>query len=394
MIKDVKNHLETKIIPFWNKMIDRENGGFYGEVDENLNILKEAEKGGIATARFLWTYSRLANHYGDPIYKEYADHIYDFLVTKVLDNDKGGIYWLVDYKGNPSEPTKHVYAQSFAVYGLSEYYKLTGKEEALKYAMDLFNIIETTGFDQENQAYLEEFDVNWNPQSNDKLSELEVVASITQNTHLHILEGYTTLLEVTSDERVKKALIKLIDTFYNKIYNADLKCFNVFFDSKWNSIIDTESYGHDIEATWLLDAAMDVVLSVDSDEELVSKYKKYKKMNIDVAASVKEKAFKDSSLIAERVNDKINPQRIWWAQAESMVGFYNQYQKTNDVEYLKIVEEFWKYINEVIVDHRDGGEWHWDERHNYEKVDNYIAGPWKTNYHNVRACLELIERSK
>src|SRR5699024_6686085 len=231
--QEVERELNEHILPIWMKLKDKQNGGFYGEVDVDLTLNKQADKGGIATARFLWTFSAAYRITHDSLYLEYADHLYDFLINKLYDYDNLGLYWSVDYQGNPKDTRKHVYVQSFGIYALSEYYRVTKNEAALNLAMELFRLIEEKGFSKATNAYMEEFDKKWTLVPNEMLSENNVLADITMNTHIHVLEAYTNLYKAWPNQYLKERLVSLLDVHYKYIYNHETSYLDVFFDNKW-----------------------------------------------------------------------------------------------------------------------------------------------------------------
>lgn len=384
--QEVERELNEHILPFWMKLKDKQNGGFYGEVDVDLTLNKQADKGGIATARFLWTFSAAYRITHNSLYLEYADHLYDFLINKLYDYDNLGLYWSVDYQGNPKDTRKHVYVQSFGIYALSEYYRVTKNEAALNLAMELFRLIEEKGFSKATNAYMEEFDKKWTLVPNEMLSENNVLADITMNTHIHVLEAYTNLYKAWPNQYLKERLVSLLDVHYKYIYNHETSYLDVFFDNKWDSILDIQSFGHDIEASWLINAAMDVIGVKNED---------YSKMITDIAYNILNNALQDDgSLMNERVNGKVDTTRIWWVQAETIVGFYNAFEKTKDRKFLEAVKGLWNYIKENIVDKRPNSEWYWSVDEFGNPSTKNIGDPWKASYHNSRFCLELIERVK
>lgn len=354
MIYDLRKKAEEELLnnlgPFWLKLIDNENGGFYGEVTYDLKVNKTSEKGGIQTSRILWFFSAAYCATKNEEYKKAATHAYEFLRDKLIDKEFKGVYWMVDYLGNPIDTRKHVYCQSFAIYALSEYYKATKDKQALDLAMNLFSLVENIGFNKENSAYLEEFDREWNITPNEMLSENGVIAEITTNTHLHVLEGYTNLYSVTNNRVVGERLKELIYTFYNKIYDKEQHLLKIFFDSEWNTIIDVKSYGHDIEASWLID---------DAYKALNLKDESIEKMIIDIAYNIKAQIQEDGSLINESENGVKDYTRVWWVQVEAMVGYLNAYERTHDESFLNIVNNLMTYTMKNMVDPREGGEWYW-----------------------------------
>lgn len=380
--QQIQEELHQHIMPFWLTMKDEENGGFYGQVDYELNINKLADKGGVVLSRYLWSFSAAYRVTQKNEYVECAHHAYDFLVQKLYDHEFGGVYWLLDYQGNPKDTTKHIYNQSFAIYALSEYYRATGKMEALELAIKLFRFVEEA-YCAERNAYWEEFTREWMKKPNEKLGSGSG-APITTNTHLHILEAYTTLYKVWPDQLLRDQLQNLVNIFYEKIYNKETKFLYALFDKNWNSISDKKSYGHDIEASWLLDEALKTL--GQDQRELVQ-------MVIDIAHNIAEQAIlEDGSLANDNKNGQTDFARVWWVQAEAIVGFLNAYERTGDERFAKWAKNLWSYIQRCIIDPRDGGEWYWsvDPDGSPAKLD--ISNPWKCPYHNSRFCLEVIER--
>ncbi|UYO04653.1 AGE family epimerase/isomerase [Paenibacillus sp. PSB04] len=382
--QEIRMEWTEHILPFWAGLRDDRHGGYYGEVSVDLQTDTQAPKGGIATARQLWSFSAAYRVTGDEIWASHAKHAYSFLKDRLIDREYGGIYWMVDHEGQPLDTRKHVYAQSFAVYSLSEYSRATGDAEALELARELFGLIEEKGYDTGIQAYKEEFDREWHEQPNEMLSENGINADITMNTTIHVLEGYTTLYRVWPDPRVRSALENLLSMLYNRIYDPEKKRLNVFFDRSWNSLLDLTSFGHDIEASWLIDDAMKAIGSDHAD---------YAKMVVDIAYQIADTAVsEDGSLMNEQHGDRIDDTRIWWVQAESMVGFYNAYQRTGDTRFLDLIDRMWTYTKTHIIDSRGGGEWYWSVQADGQPDRREIAGPWKCPYHNSRFCIEIIER--
>lgn len=381
---EVAKELTEHILPFWMNLKDKENGGIYGVVDYDLHIHQEADKGGIISSRFLWTYSAAYRVTKNPEYLNMADHMFRFIIEHVYDYEHKGLYWLVDYKGNPKDTRKHVYTQSFGIYALSEYYRATKNDQALEMAKNLFYLIEEKGFNRENNAYWEEFDRYWNEAPNEMLSESGVMADITMNTHIHVLEAYTTLYKAWPTEELRERLVNLLEILYEKIYDKETKFLGVFFDKNWNSLIDLKSFGHDIEASWLID---ETLKAINLDEP------KYVQMVIDIAYNIADYAIQaDGSLINEKVNDHLDETRVWWVQAEAMVGFLNAFERTKDERFLKLVENLWEYTKNNVIDSRENGEWFWSIEPDGTPSKRNIGDPWKGSYHNGRFCLEIIER--
>ena len=392
LVKEVQDHLVNKINPFWKKLKDNENGGFYGYLSEELVLDKEAVKGVILNSRIMWYFSNLYLTLQNKEDLEYAKWAYEFLKNHCLDKEYGGVYWMLDYKGNVVEDMKHTYNQAFAIYALSSYYDASKDQEALDLAMSIFNKIETVARDE--YGYLEAFKRDWSPIEENKLSDNKhlcaegIYAEKTMNTLLHVLEAYTELYRVSHNEEVGKKLRDLLVVFDKQVYNRDKRLLEVFFDKEMHTIADMHSYGHDIESAWLLDRGAEVL----GDKALIEATKEY---TVDIAYKIKEEAFVDGAVNNERFKDFVDTTRIWWVQAESMVGFTNAYEKTGDKEFLTIVEKVWEFIKEYLIDKREGSEWFWQvDKEGKPVLPGPIVEPWKCPYHNGRMCIEIIRRNR
>ena len=386
-VREVEKELKEHIIPFWIGMQDKECGGFFGMLDIDLNLDKKATKGCILNSRILWFFANAYLMYKDESYLDAAGHAYDFMKKAMFDKENGGIYWAVTYDGKPLDTTKHTYNQAFAVYALSSYYDATKDAEALKLAYDLVDVIEKKCCDE--GGYLEAFDIHFKPAGNDKLSENGVEAGRTMNTLLHVFEAYTELYRVDGKEEIGNRLRWMLDIFVEKMYNPALRRQEVFFDMEYNTLIDLHSYGHDIETAWLIDRGLDVLKDEEYD-------KKLEPVISALEENVYRLAFDGNALYNECEKGVNDTKRIWWVQAEAMVGFLNAYTKHPEkAEYLQAVEKIWEYIKEYIIDKRPGSEWlsEVDEK-GIPFTRKPIVEPWKCPYHNGRMCLEVVKRAK
>ncbi|MBQ4362697.1 MAG: AGE family epimerase/isomerase [Oscillospiraceae bacterium] len=386
--EECKKELFGHILPFWSKLRDDEFGGFYGQMDNDLVLDIKGGKGVILNSRILWFYSNMLLTYpecGDDI-RSNAQHAYEFLRDKCLDREYGGVYWMINYDGTPADTMKHTYNQAFAIYALSTYYLAVKDEAALKLAFELFDTVEEKCTD--DVAYMEAFDREWNLIENDALSENGLMADKTMNTVLHLIEGYTVLYKASGDERVKDRLLFLLDLTEKKIFHPEDDRLLVFFDREMNVIGDIHSYGHDIEASWLIDRACDVI----GDEKLRAKWAAY---DLRIAKNIRRIAFdeKTGSLLNEREWEEINRKRIWWVQAETVVGFVNAYEHGGGEEFLKDAQRVWEYIRDVQIDKREGSEW-WAETDDEGKpIPGFtMVNEWKCPYHNGRMCMEIEAR--
>lgn len=386
IISEIEEHLINHILPFWMGLKDDRYGGFYGEMGYDGKVKYTSVKGCIYHSRILWFFSNAYLTLKNEGYLVYADYAYDFIKSKFYDYEYGGVYWTTSYDGQPEDTEKHTYNQAFAIYALASYYDATGNTDALALAYKIFDIIEDTCKDE--AGYLESFDRYFRPSYNEKLSENGVIASRTMNTLLHIIEAYTELYRVDSKERVALCIRQSLDIIAEKVYNPRLHRLDVFFDLDWKPLIDLHSYGHDIEASWLIDRACEVL----KDEEYTRKISVITK---DLADNIHSLALDNgSSIYNECEKGIVDKKKVWWVQAEAIVGFVNGYQKnTARSDYLNTVKKIWEFIKQYVIDPRENSEWLNELHEDGSPIENKeIAGLWKCPYHNGRMCFELINR--
>ena len=373
--------LEQKILPFWEKLKDDSFGGFFGYMDEELRLKPKADKGCILNSRILWTFSEAARILDRERYLPFAQQAYRFL-SRFEDPENGGVFWSVTFDGTPADTTKHTYCQAFAIYGLAAYYRLTGDAEALEKAKALFRVIETKCRDE--GGYLEALKADFTPESNEKLSENGVMASRTMNTLLHVIEAYAELYRARAAEEVRVAGEAALKQCLQTVYNPEKRRMEVFFDAEFRPLLDMQSYGHDIEGSWLLWDAAETMIAPEGREP-------FRKMCLDLMASSTERALTDHGLHYEIVDGSVNTIRAWWPQAEALLGLAFGWQETKDPIRVEQMLAQWKYIREVIVDPRDGGEWFNEVREDGTSIGKPMVEEWKCPYHNGRMCLRLIQ---
>lgn len=385
MLEEVKAHLLNDIIPFWKNLRDDEFGGYYGYMDYDLKLDKKAVKGCILNSRITWFFANAYTLLKDESLLEEAKHGFAFMKEHCMDKENGGIFWSMKYDGTPEDTTKHTYNQAFSIYALSSYYEATHDEEALAMAKELFHIIETKCTDE--IGYKEAFDKEFHEVENDKLSENGVIAEKTMNTLLHVFEAYTELYRVAKLPEVKERLEWIMDTFADKVYNPKLHRQEVFFDRNMNTILDLHSYGHDIETAWLMDRGVEVLGEKKYEEKMTPITK-------DLTAEIYKVAFDGHSLANECEKGVVNVHRIWWVQAETVIGFLNGWQKDpSRKEYLEAAKSEWQFIKDHVMDKRQGSEWFWEVDPSGKPYEGRpIVEPWKCPYHNGRMCFEVIRR--
>ena len=406
----ISNELFQNILPYWDKYSkDEKNTGFFGKIDNDNVQDAECQRSIVMTSRFLWTYSAVARFTKDAKYLAMADFAYKVIIEKYFDKENDGVYWSIMPDGTPKVEKKQIYGQAFCCYGLSEYaaavQELKKDEElaatAMNKALDIYNLLENHALDKENGGYIEARAKDWSKTNDMILSPKDMNCPKSMNTNLHVMEAYTnlyrTLPVVFADSKsiqseVGQSLANLITVTQEKILqkNAHL---GMFFDMDWNLLADEISYGHDIEASWLLwEAACEL-----KDEELKEQIRvdviKMAEVALDEGFD-KENGCLENFLLHSTTNPKRDRTRVWWNQAEAMNGFYNAWQMTGHQKYQEACIQQWNWIQNHQVDKTNGEWWSALDQNGTPILAEDKGGNWKTSYHNGRTCLELLRRSQ
>ena len=376
------------ILSYWiTNTQDNLDGGFFGKIDHNNRVIPGAAKGSVLNARILWSFSAAYNLIGKKEYLEIADRAYQYIINHFLDKENGGVYWSVDHSGNKLDTKKQVYASAFTIYAFSEYYKTTKQPEVLNESIKLFKLLVNKSFDKDKSGYLEAFTEDWQPINDLRLSAKDANEKKTMNTHLHVLEAYNNLYRIWPDETLKAQIGLLLNNFLDHFINAETGHLNLFFDEDWNRRSTLVSYGHDIEATWLLLEAAEGI----NDPELIDRLKI---CALKISEATLEGLDADGGLWYEYepAENHLVEEKHWWVQAEAMVGYFNTWQVAGDKKYLEFSLVNWDFVKDKILD-RKNGEWFWGVNE-FGKVmaSEDKAGLWKCPYHNSRACIEIIRR--
>jgi cellobiose epimerase len=392
-VERLRAELVGNILPFWiEHAIDRTNGGFHGTIASDLTVHRESERSSVVNTRILWTYSA-ASRLLDAAYWDTAEWAFDAVTGSFWDHELGGLYWMTDCRGRSVSTRKQTYGQAFGIYAFAEYYRATGSGAALDLAKRLFRLLEEHCYDPVFMGYIEARDRGWQKLDDLRLSDRDLNCPKSMNTHLHVLEAYANLMRVWRDPLLVERQGELIRTMMDRIVDASTGHQKMFFDERWNSLSDHVSFGHDIETSWLLVEAAEVL----GDAALIARAKKLALLLTETA--LKEGLDTDGSMFfeADGSGTILDPTKHWWVQAEAVVGFYNAYQIGGDERFLTASRRVWDYIEKKVVD-RKHGEWH--ARLSRDGVplteaddpEAHLVGPWKCPYHNARVCFEMLER--
>jgi len=376
---------ELKCIAEWwlKNSFDERHGGIIGEVTNNHVRAERAPKGLILHARVLWFFSSAARFLCCEKCHRAADSVFEYLMTHFVDELHGGVFWKLDYQGHCLSARKQVYAQAFALYSLSAYYALTKNGAALDVAGQIFNHLESKARDPKYGGYFEAFSADWGPIEDVRLSEKDMNAPKSMNTQLHVLEAYTAFYDVAPSAAHKKALEHSLISFTEQVIDAENCHLRLYFQSDWKNLSEHVSLGHDIESSWLIWKTIEILgcPSLTSD---------YRSLIIRMAQKSVEEGLGANGELFERKNLDGQPAekgRVWWVQAEAMVGFLNAFMLSGDAHFFESFLSVWQFIKLYQKD-RQHGEWHWLSALDAPLLGECKAGFWKGPYHNGRAMME------
>ncbi|MBK8670862.1 MAG: AGE family epimerase/isomerase [Saprospiraceae bacterium] len=377
--KEIEEECEN-ILDFWlANAVDTANGGFIGRMGNDGVVDSFAEKGLVLNARILWTFASRQSAKKRMECEVFMETSYTQLTDKFYDQMNGGYFWSLTNQNEPLNLRKQIYGQAFVLYALSAYYKYKKQDEILAKAIDLYHLIEKHALDKIYGGYTEAFAPDWEVLQDMRLSPKDINTPKSLNTHLHILEAYVQLYSIWKDKELVQKIKDLIDLFFSHMVDHKHGHVHMFFKDSWQTIPSAWSYGHDIETSWLLLEAAEIVqYRLDHVKEVAVLLARKVCQIVDENGGV---AYETHLL-----------QKHWWVQAEAMVGCMNAYQLTKKEEYISVVYKMWDYIKKYIKDPQ-GGEWFWGRNEDGTVMASEDKiGFWKCPYHNIRACIELSAR--
>lgn len=384
--QEFENELKSNILHFWvREVYDPEKRTFIGRITNDGKKDSDAALSAVFMTRILWTFSAVHRMYPSDTHKLLAGEAFRILNDMFWDNENGGIYWNVLPGGQAVDKKKQFYAEAFYIYALSEYYRAFQDEKAKERAVEMFELMEKYAFDKHFGGYIEAKTFDWQKSEDQRLSDKELNVEKSMNTHLHILEAYTNLYRIWKSGELEKQLRHLIRLFLDRIIDAHTSHFRLFFDVDWSLRSRIVSYGHDIEGSWLLCEAAEVLGDKDLLDEVV-------KVALRMAEVTSDEGLgREGGVYYEKNEDHLLEQYDWWPQAEAVVGFYNAWQLSGDDNYLKLSRQSWDFIRKYIIDNKRG-EWFWGVSSLLAPLDNDKVNGWKAPYHNGRMCMEMIRR--
>lgn len=388
LLARIEADLRGNILPFWIKhAVNRPARTFHGALTNSLILDPAAERGALLTSRILWTYAAAHRQYGEAAYREMADFAHADLMARYHDAKRGGFYWSIRADGTIRRDRKQIYGQAFAIYALSEYHAATGQRAPLDQAIALYRLMERHAHERTHSGYLEAFARDWSPIEDMRLSAGDQNEPKSQNTMLHVMEAYTRLLSVWPDAGLRQALHDLVDVMLTCILNPKTFHLGLFFTADWQPTSDKISYGHDIEAAWLLSRAADVLGDTALSARITAVAIKIADVTLAEGTDTDGAIFNmgDATGI-------IDDTREWWPQAEAVVGYINAWQLSGEARYLAAAAHTWDFIETRLVD-RENGEWFRGVTRDGRVIESFEkVGFWKCPYHNGRMGLEAVAR--
>jgi cellobiose epimerase len=373
-----------RIADWWlARSFDTDHGGFVGQADFYGNPVKTANKGIILNSRILWFFSELAAFHDDPRYRDAADRAFNYLVERFDDPAHGGAVWELRADGSLANGKKQVYAQCFCIYAFCAYHRLTSHPQALEQALKYFELVQLHAVDREFGGYFEAFSQDWRAIGDSRLGAADVNAAKSMNTHLHLLEAYTALHRTAPTVTTGDALRYAIDVFCERFADQGTGHLALFYDSSWHRVSATVSFGHDIEASWLLTEAADALGDPALGERV-------QRLALRLAHSCHDEGTGSDGQVCNAYDpaiDRRDEESVWWVQAEALLGFLNAYRLTRKRKFRVAMDRVWRHIQQHHLD-REAGEWHWlSSSQSQGEPRHYKAGFWKAPYHNGRAMM-------
>lgn len=382
---------ELRSIASWwaTRAVDRQHGGFHGQLDQHGNAVAGASKSAILQTRILWFFSEFGQrHPSEETWIHLSQRAFETLLAWFVDRTDGGLFWHVDPAGRVLDGRKQTYAQAFGIYASCAYYRFQRSADARDLAYSLFHCVESQTWDQHGSGgYLEAHDRGWRPLRDQRLSAKDQNQPKTMNTHLHVLEAYAALHTTFGCDESAAALRRIIVLFLERFVDRSAFRLRLFFERDWTDRTRARSYGHEIEFSWLLweaCLALEDLLLQATCRPLV----------LGTARRCLRDAWDPRGYLWEERSFEVQPAPTassWWVQAEALVGTLNAYQLDPDPEFLQAFEATWAFVRQQHLGD-PGGEWRWHDRDHNPRPVPYRAGPWKGPYHNGRAMMEVVDR--
>jgi mannobiose 2-epimerase len=376
--QEIVQDLTENILPFWASHSPDPSGGFYGTLNFDGTPKADAMKGGILNTRLVWTFSAAYRILKDEQYLTLANRAQRYFLDHFIDPEYGGSFYTVNADGTPLNTQKNICQNVYAIYGLSEHYRATGDKESLDAAIAIYRKLIEYAYDPVNKGFTESFKREW--------QTIEAEFPKTMNTNLHVLEAFANLYRVWNDDGLKKHLQEVIEIMSHKLLNQTTWHVQLYFTPDWQNQRDVDSYGYDMEFSWLLTDAAEAL----GDEEIL---KDTRRIAANIVAVQLEQAFDtNGAIMSGREGDRLKTDLAWWLQTEAVIGCLNAWQISGDKKFLDAAVRTWEWIKTYMIDH-EYGEWYSSVTpEGIQQKDRVKADQWRCPYHNGRMGFEVIAR--
>jgi mannose/cellobiose epimerase-like protein (N-acyl-D-glucosamine 2-epimerase family) len=390
--RDLKTQLAQKILPYWyDTAIDRQNGGYILSDDAAKKAPPAVEKQLVTQTRMIWGFSHAhlkGFSDGTRNYLKAAEQGYHFLQDHFLDKENGGYYWTTDLKGGPLDRRKIVYGESFAIYGLVEYYRASGDKEVLAQALELYRVLQKRAHDSKNGGWVEHFERDWKPILDPNAQVIvELGGAKSANTHLHLMEALTELFEATRDGEVRQSLEEALKINSTWFYPSDPSQSSFHRQPDWQPVTAPSSaglsYGHNVEFAWLMIHA----------EKVLGRPASWSHFDADLEHALKYGYDHERGGLYSRGFDNqpaSDTDKVWWVQAEMLAALTDGLKHKENPAYSAALDKLLQFVLKYQANPGDGIWLDTVAADGKPKVTGK-AHNWKANYHDVRAIIKFIE---
>ncbi|MEM7576291.1 MAG: AGE family epimerase/isomerase [Planctomycetota bacterium] len=381
--------------------IDRAHGGFTAGFDARWKPLPDQTKALVFQARMTWVAAEVALRRPEQRdrFEAYARHGLAFLEQTMWDPEHGGLFWQLSLNGEPVPPTgqhKHAYGMSFVIYAAANVYRLTGDPAALDLARRTYEWLETHAADHCHGGYIEAMDITGAalPARRDETGRWahDVIGTAygfkSMNTHIHLLEAYTAFYRVWPDESLGTRLASLIEIVTERLY-VEPGCLHLYVTADWRPVPDHDSFGHDVETTYLLLEASEL-LGHDAAEKVWPKAKALTDHALDYGFDRQRGGL---YYAGSAFHEPTDTTKVWWVQAEALNAFQLLSVKhPEQPRYAKAFAQAWRFTADNLLDPQNGGWWTATDATGERTGDARKGTAWKSAYHTARALLEITDR--
>lgn len=415
IVDEIELSLLQDVLEVWYpKVIDSIYGGYLSDFDYKWQEQGRQNKMLVSQTRHVWTTSKMYEFFQNEKYKNWARHGFEFLRSNMWDNKNGGFYFLRNQEGDEisfSGTNKTAYSNSFALYSLAAYYKISNDKSALDLAIETFRWLEDNSHDPINKGY---FDLlkNSNNASRQNNRNFGLRLPIDnswkdQNSSIHLLEAFTELYSVWPDSLLRERTLEMLHLIRDVI-TTEKGYLTLYMTEDWKPIsfrdsskemreanhhLDHVSFGHDVETAFLMLEASHILKIKNDAKTLLIAKKMVDHSLMNGWDNVKGGFYYEGYYF----NDKekisiINPVKTWWVQAEGLNSLLmmSKLYPEEKIYYESFLKQ-WDYIKKYLIDKKYKG-WYTEGLDRSPNMVNMPKGyDWKVNYHNVRALMNCIK---